>query len=1024
MTLSKSVLGSVAALSLTVVSAFASVPAQTSSCNYMFNTNLRLGAVSTDVQNLQKLLNMDIATRVAVTGSAGSMGYETLRFGPATLSAAKRFQAANGVSPVSGYVGPLTRAALNTICTGNSNTTTTPTPTNTGSGVVSNNIPVSVLVAGQASAKLGEFVVSGNGNVTMVELMRTGLSNNATLKNVYLYDGATRLTSASSVLSNGTIKFSSSAGLFMVSGSKTITVRADILTGTSGQTVGVALTGVTMMGATSTPVTGVQGPLFSISSATIAGANLTTTSPSPSLTTLNAGSMNQTVWSNNVSISQNNSRLVSATFKMIGSAPSNTLANVQLYVNGVSRGSATINSMNQYVFNVSGSPVAFNTGSQFVELRADVVGGANRNFYMVLEEASDLLIEDTVLPGIYVTPTYQGGTLVNVQGGTVTVNNGTLTVNQDASFNNTTTLVSGATGVKMGAFTFTAYGEDVKVTTLTFTPQFTGTGASTTLVNVGLYVNGGQVGSNQTATHNTALQFTNLGTNLQVTAGQSATVEIRGDVVNSTNQSVTAPQVVQFNIASSVAQGVSSSQTAPSVSSGGQSMTISSSNVTFALAAGSAISTKAPNQAQVKIGSFTVQTGSSEGITINTIMVGQTGTMGNQLTNLTVKDGSTTLGTPVGQVNVTNNFSANLSVPSNTTKVFDVYADFGSGAATLTAIPTMSLTYRGNISNLTSTTPVVTGLAVTANIAIIANTDITFVPASSPVAQFVVAGQSALGIATYNVKANNIGGAVIKDITFNVPANTIASVTVNGKTASVVGTTATIFDSGIVVPADASGINIPVTVSLVCVNSSGGCAGVANSALTLTWGATTYNNGSTVATVAAVPSVSTVSHSLVSTKPIVSMTSSSGTGFNSGTIQVGTFTVAADAGGDIKLEAIPVVVNISGAAVITAGTLELRDASGNTVIVGAGGVNGSAGLNGSGTFSFNTSPRTVTKGTSETYTVWATFTGVTGGSNTMNETFQLGAKASFLWTDVLGNITGITGANLNTYPNVSQTKSN
>ena len=117
MKFSKSALGAVAALSLTVVSAFASVPAQTSSCNYMFSTNLRMGAVSTDVQNLQKLLNMNAATKVSATG-AGSMGYETLRFGPATMKAVKAFQAANGITPMSGYVGPLTRAALNTICTG------------------------------------------------------------------------------------------------------------------------------------------------------------------------------------------------------------------------------------------------------------------------------------------------------------------------------------------------------------------------------------------------------------------------------------------------------------------------------------------------------------------------------------------------------------------------------------------------------------------------------------------------------------------------------------------------------------------------------------------------------------------------------------------------------------------------------------------------------------------------------------------------------------------------------------------
>ena len=56
MALSKSVLAAVATVSLTVVSAFASVPAQTSACAYQFNANMRLGAVSTDVQNLQKLL--------------------------------------------------------------------------------------------------------------------------------------------------------------------------------------------------------------------------------------------------------------------------------------------------------------------------------------------------------------------------------------------------------------------------------------------------------------------------------------------------------------------------------------------------------------------------------------------------------------------------------------------------------------------------------------------------------------------------------------------------------------------------------------------------------------------------------------------------------------------------------------------------------------------------------------------------------------------------------------------------------
>lgn len=73
-----------------------------------FKKDLYLGVTDPDVLALQKYLNAH-GYPVAVSGP-GSPGNETNYFGGLTESAVKKFQAAHGISPVSGYFGPLTRA--------------------------------------------------------------------------------------------------------------------------------------------------------------------------------------------------------------------------------------------------------------------------------------------------------------------------------------------------------------------------------------------------------------------------------------------------------------------------------------------------------------------------------------------------------------------------------------------------------------------------------------------------------------------------------------------------------------------------------------------------------------------------------------------------------------------------------------------------------------------------------------------------------------------------------------------------
>jgi hypothetical protein len=75
-----------------------------------FNKNLSRGMTDPDVLRLQRALNSDPDTRVAASGP-GAPGHETDFFGALTLNAVLRFQKKHGV-PTTGFVGPLTRAAL------------------------------------------------------------------------------------------------------------------------------------------------------------------------------------------------------------------------------------------------------------------------------------------------------------------------------------------------------------------------------------------------------------------------------------------------------------------------------------------------------------------------------------------------------------------------------------------------------------------------------------------------------------------------------------------------------------------------------------------------------------------------------------------------------------------------------------------------------------------------------------------------------------------------------------------------
>lgn len=1002
MTFRKSVLGSVAAVALTVGAAFASVPAQTNACAFSFNDNLRLGKVSTDVKNLQTLLNLDATTKVASTG-AGSMGYETLRFGPATFAAVKKFQAANAISPMSGYVGPLTRAALNTICTGNGNQTNT--NTNTGSGVYSNNIPVSVLVDDQNSAKLGEFVVSGNGMVSAIELGRIGISNNDTLRNVYLYDGATRLTDAASVLTDGTIRFTSPIGLFAAP--KTITVRADIGDGlptsnssnvsASGQTVGVILKSITMLGGTATPVNGVNGPLFSIASANLATVTAGATN-SAAGGSVNAGATAQNVWGASVTVSTRAVNLKGLSLKMIGSAPISALTNIRLYVDNAQVGSGFLNSNNLVSFDLSTMPAALTTGGHSIEVRADVTGGASRNFKMSLENATDILLEDTSIAGAFVNLTSYSNVKDAAQ---FTIGSSNLTIALNPAFS-TTNVVAGASNATVASFKVSSFGEDTKIQTLNLGVAVSG--ATNTLRNVTLYVNGAQIGTSQNFT-GTTLSW-NLGSQFIVMSGAPAILDVKADVVTSGGVNLADTVTIAANVVSTVGQGLQSFDTPSSLAKNGQGVTVGGSSATFSKN-GTFDTTinVAPNASDVKIGSFVFQNGNVEDVTVNNLKVdlNLTTLTITDVSNLTLKENNgTQVGNIIGQPTASNN---NFSVPSivvakNGSKVFDIYASVGSTAGSVYAQPTIS--YRGNTSYTNGTNLSATYSTVTVGSATLA---FPTKDTNSAVAQYVVGGSQS-SVVKYKFTAPT-SPVVIEEMTFDVSnINRIVSITVGGITKQINATTDNVVNGlAIAIPATGSPI-VEVTATYGNVGSSNGNPSNSTPA-TITLTDIKYKSGTTVQPVIS-GSVASNGMTVVASKPIVSAgTSPSGATLISSpasvnSVKIGEVTIAADNSGNIELTQLEWALGASSATIV--GT-EIRDANG-TVIAGssctAGGV-------------CTLASDSVTVGTPKTYSLYAEVNGLSSTANGSSVS-SAPVRGGMIWKDVNGGGTGLDGTPILSFP--------
>ena len=666
----------------------------TPSTSYTFTKDLTVGSKGADVTALQDAL------KAGGYMSASATGY----FGALTKTGVVAWQKAMSVSPAAGYFGAKSRAAFGgtTSTTGGTTSTTGGTTTTTG-GTVSagtgNGLKVMLatdspnniaLVAGQAIGTLAKFTfanpTSADIKVTNVGFKRLGISNDATLANVYLYWGATRLTDSAGV-SNTAFNFNDSTGLFTVPAGQTYTVSvlADITTGTSGQQIGAQLVSVSSTGTLDSSVSfPVNGGTQTVSAATLATVDFATAFLPAANTSLSPAN-DTTVWQNTVTIGTRAVTLKSFQLQNLGSIAATDVKNLRLYVDGVQTGTAATIKSNIVSWDLSATPLRLETGGRVIKVVGDVVGGSSLTFRFSLRRASDAQMVDTDL-NQPVLATRNSSAFTAVSAGLQTISSGTVSVVKAA--NSPSSNVSlGASNVKWASYEMRAAGEDVKIDNLDINAI---TSLDHGLDNGKIFLNGVQVGSTKDLTDVTNVNFT-FGSSFILKAGTTAIVDIYADAKTSTGAAYTTGDTAQIRLAYTASVGNGTGQVSlstidvPGANVDGNAITISSSSITMGKNTAYGDTTMIAGSSAARLGSFVLSTGATEGVNVNTISVTLSANEAATITDLMLKDSAT--GAQIGTTKPTpasgasgNSYSVNLNIPASGTKTVDVYGSIKSSS--------------------------------------------------------------------------------------------------------------------------------------------------------------------------------------------------------------------------------------------------------------------------------------------------------------------------------------------------------
>lgn len=705
----------------------------TAAMTYDFTSNLTVGSTGSQVSQLQQLLISD--------GDLTAVSAPTGYFGALTQAALAKFQAANGITPSVGYFGPKTRAFVNSMSS-TSTTTTGTTTTSTGTTTMTapaTGLQVSLASSNPAAGSLISSTGSGSGRepvlafdltagnsgavtVSSLSFQQNGVLAESAISGAYLTQNGQVVAQYSS-LNNDVLTFS---GLdISIPAGQTEVYDLDVAVSqglSAGNTTSFSLpsasdvsafnsanTAVTATG--NFPLNGNTFTVTTVSNPSLAYVSIASSSIGTSVT---AGTQGNIVGAWTFNVTNDPVWLQNVNFHVIGSANDANLENVKLLVNGTQVG-ATLPSVpadGLADFNTTSTSVELNTGSNNVQIVADVMGSPSDDFQFEILNNYDVLAVDSQY-NVPVSVSDLGG-----DGTQVTILTGTITLDQDAN-TPTGNIAEGTSNTVLAKYDLYAAGEPVKVQWLDFNLDINGVAASSSLSseiqNVQIVDDAGnQVGttintppSSQTCTPASNAPTSNYG------SGGTASVMHAGDIVyadcfgssgspinyivpaNTTrvlsleaNIETTASfNTITANLSGDTdnLQGMISSQTGSTSGVNGVALTLVTSSLTAT--ANNALGTQnvSAGTTDLEIGSYALGASSAGGVNVNTVSIklGQNASDTSAFQNLKLLVNGTQFGTTQGTVsnNGTYTFSGTpFNVPAGQTVDVDVYADTMSSA--------------------------------------------------------------------------------------------------------------------------------------------------------------------------------------------------------------------------------------------------------------------------------------------------------------------------------------------------------